>query len=569
MTFPLQISRLFPRLDVLTRFFDRNAKRPRRPMGFMAALFRQWPVFPAILVGLLLRLEFRVGLLGGNPQDDAIYVAISRGIVEHQYGLERYLSIPNNYQANPAEWFVFRAAFTYPMALMFRLFGEGDLSATLVPLIASLVNIWLVYRIGCLTADRRTGLIGAWLMAVFPLDIIMSTRVLTDVPFSCLTMAGIFCVLKGTFEQRDRWWLIAGLFFGIGYLTKILALPLAMAFSPALLFVAWRAHRLRWVCYFAAGLGLVLLMEFVTYRLLTGRFLLHSFIVRSASAYKILSEPWTYHRLFPGVVATSEGNFQYYLLQLLGIERDGPLELSGIGLHAYLWFAGLAFVIAYRRRTALLVAYGFVLVYLWLEIIPIHIESREGQLGVMFFCRQLRYLVSLAPFGAVLGATLISALMSKQRLFASAILVALVVSGWSSLRHDFETQHYSLEDLRQVSRLVRDTNAKIYVDGFGIFLINYYLGGHMDSRFVEIATVKDPAEIEHGFVIVGGCRGIELVSSVVTDGLPPWARALEKGGPKPNPEWTEVATIVGKKDEIREHDLRLFLVGGPAEVGIP
>ena len=99
-------------------------------------------LFFILVVAAIIRIIFCVGFVGGQPQDDGLFINSARNIVNGYFpvNLQHYKSIGSQYIANPAESFGFRLAFVYPLAVCFYFFGEGDFSASLFPLVCSLIS---------------------------------------------------------------------------------------------------------------------------------------------------------------------------------------------------------------------------------------------------------------------------------------------------------------------------------------------------------------------------------------------------------------------------------------------
>jgi len=110
-------------------------------------------------------------------------------------------------------------------ALSYKLFGVSDFSSAIIPLLFSLASIILIYKIGKKYFNPDVGLLSAFLLAIFPMDILLSTALMGDVP------AMFFCSLSMfmLFEKKYSW---SGIWLGFAYLFRenslLLLLPIGI-----------------------------------------------------------------------------------------------------------------------------------------------------------------------------------------------------------------------------------------------------------------------------------------------------------------------------------------------------
>lgn len=122
------------------------------------------------------------------------------------------------------------------LATSFVLFGKSLITAKLVNVLAGVATVYLVYRIGELSLTRKTGLIGASLLALYPNHIIWSSTLFPDVYFTMWFAAAVFLLLR-TQALRGRWAIAGaaalGIVTGVAALTRgqgVLLVPLAAVF---------------------------------------------------------------------------------------------------------------------------------------------------------------------------------------------------------------------------------------------------------------------------------------------------------------------------------------------------
>jgi len=79
-----------------------------------------------LLLAILLRVGFFVGLASGDPQDDGVYYGNAFALYnEGPRYLETFRNLPADFLANPIDQFHVRPMITYPIAASFALFGPG------------------------------------------------------------------------------------------------------------------------------------------------------------------------------------------------------------------------------------------------------------------------------------------------------------------------------------------------------------------------------------------------------------------------------------------------------------
>jgi 4-amino-4-deoxy-L-arabinose transferase-like glycosyltransferase len=107
-------------------------------------------------------LEFALG------SDDARYVAAAQNLANG--------FLPDG----EAEWFGARAAFLWPVALIFKVAGADDYRAVAWPLICSVLCILATFLVARELVGRRPALVAAGIVAVAPIEVLWATRLRPD-----------------------------------------------------------------------------------------------------------------------------------------------------------------------------------------------------------------------------------------------------------------------------------------------------------------------------------------------------------------------------------------------------
>jgi hypothetical protein len=132
-------------------------------------------------MALALRLAFFNGL---NWDDDPDYVARTYQVMKG----DRFIFPDNN---------GFRIGTYYPAAIPYALFGINDFACGFYALIVSLLSVVAAYKLGALLFNARTGLIAALLLAFYPLDVELASRLMPDGLLSGFSLFAMYFLFKG------------------------------------------------------------------------------------------------------------------------------------------------------------------------------------------------------------------------------------------------------------------------------------------------------------------------------------------------------------------------------------
>jgi 4-amino-4-deoxy-L-arabinose transferase-like glycosyltransferase len=199
-----------------------------------------------LLTAFLLRLTWiayvRPDPTDGRFDDTAWY----RGAAHFLSRGEGYL---NPYAGTPtAAWPPGYAAF---LGTVFRISGEGAFQTGFANVVLALLTIVVVYAIGLLLFDRRTALIAAGAMALWPGQIFFTSLTLSEPLFTFLFALAVLLMIAvpRVSAWRGGLTIAFGVAAGLAVFTRgqaLLLIPLAV--------VAWRMAGLRWRPALALGM---------------------------------------------------------------------------------------------------------------------------------------------------------------------------------------------------------------------------------------------------------------------------------------------------------------------------
>ena len=183
-----------------------------------------------VVIGLALRVESALEPLDVRPgTDSAVYASVA----EQLYDNQRF-ALPGS--ASPYDWSpgapLFYAAVYY---------ATGGVHPGIVRLVVALLGaltIVLVYLIGRRLAGPVAGLVGAGLLAIYPVTIFFTGKLMSE-PLATLTLAGaVLAFMWAGDPGRSRWaWALPGLLLGL----TAFARPEYLAFVAVFALLAlWR-----------------------------------------------------------------------------------------------------------------------------------------------------------------------------------------------------------------------------------------------------------------------------------------------------------------------------------------
>ncbi len=181
----------------------------------------------------------------------------------------------------------------YPAMLagVYLLTDTNVLSAKLLNAFLGAATCVLVYVVGRQVFDRRVGLVGAGILALFPSQVFLPTLLMTETPWTFLTMLLLALTLILTLRGKTSWLPVAllGLAFGGASLVRgeMLAFPLVLV---AVWAIAYRSGRR------AAGYGVVavaaMLLALLPWTLRNWKELGYPVLVSTGSADNLVAGHW-------------------------------------------------------------------------------------------------------------------------------------------------------------------------------------------------------------------------------------------------------------------------------------
>lgn len=200
----------------------------------------------AVIIGLgaAVRAWAMGGLEFGLGSDDAGYVAVAQNLAGG--------ALPDG----EAQWFGARAAFLWPVALVFRVFGADDYTAVAWPFACSLLSIAAAFLVARQLVGRRPALVAAGLVAFAPVEVLWATRLRPDAVMPAFVALAVWAALRARRSGRPQAWLLAaGALTGLAWSAR----ETALVMIPVVAVAAWPVLRGAWrrTWAYVAGLAAV------------------------------------------------------------------------------------------------------------------------------------------------------------------------------------------------------------------------------------------------------------------------------------------------------------------------
>lgn len=206
-----------------------------------------------ILFALVLRLIFFTGI---DSSDSLAYTEFAYNFANQKFTTEGGL-IAN------------RIGIFFPVYLLYQFFGVNEFSSHILMLVISLASIILVYKFGKLLFNEKAGLISAFLLSFFPLDVIHATRLNSDLPSAFFVGLSVYFFLKSEKSKKSNssYYLFSGISLGIAYLIREMAVFIILFFA---IYTIYNRKIKSSYLYIALGFVLIFAVELLYFYKSTG-----------------------------------------------------------------------------------------------------------------------------------------------------------------------------------------------------------------------------------------------------------------------------------------------------------
>jgi hypothetical protein len=449
---------------------------------------------------------FFTGIVYVDSQDEGIYLTSAHSLINGYFTLNNYANYNSSHIANPAEAFKFRPMVFYPPFLFFTIFGITNLTAVLFSIICSLLLIVVIFELGKFLVNEKVGLLSAFLIVIFPLNIIYSTRLMPEAALSLFFALSVLFFLKAAktsgkiIMSKDKlFYFLTGLSIGLGYLTKI---TIFLVIPIILLITITQKKFSRKYIFIVLGFLLILIPEGLYYYSVSGDFFLNLDISTSVYKHKYMYENVQHLDFNIFRLSYTDSAPLYYLPTMTGLITH-KTNLNYLGLFYWFFIASIIFAFWKKMPNRNILLIWTAVLFLYLEFGNVGITFINGHINYMLISKHEHYLAILtAPLTIFLGFMLSRI---KKPLFITIVTV-LSLTSLILVNNNIEFLRSGVKAIENAADFL-EPDKPIYTDymAAGMLAFNYgFKKDHLIKLFPENQTIKD------AYVITGGSRGMDI-----------------------------------------------------------
>ena len=482
-------------LDSLRSLSNRSGKLDESLKRFLRGIKPEIWLILILIFALSLRLYFFVG---PNINDDVDYVFSAHEVSEGRF-----------YPLYGKSINAIRSMMTAPVALFFKIFGVGIYSASIYPIVCSLITIVSVFYIGKILVDYKVGLVSAAILSFYPVDIVFSTQLVPTTPVTAFVTLGLLLFLYGEkMEKKLTLFVLSGVMIGLSYLANIMTFFIVASIAFSYLAINRKIRKE----YLLIALGFLLV-----------------FSGETLFMYANTGNPWhrldVFHETERMIGTNTDMNYyQRVMLKVEGVNFNA--QEGNLGIFVYLFIVASLFALGYEPEKKL-----------WFLIVSFFLIMSYFQFGVMTagfkpIAKWVRYLIVLGPVFSLLIGYMFEKVTKKA--YLKIILVALFFSltlpfiigsaqAYRSWTEEFTVEYDYLKGLPEKT---------VYTDQGSLGFLQFYFGYEWDIKILEKSKLED---IKDSYVILDGSRGV-VQNAVMRENLPDFAK-------NPPKEWKLLAVL--------------------------
>lgn len=404
-------------------------------------------LFSIVLFAILLRLVFFSGV---STSDSVAYAKSANDLLNNKFP-----SATTQLNA--------RIGVIIPTAISYSILGINDFSSVLFPLLTSVLGIIVIFYFGKFLFDENVGLIAAFLLSFFPLDVLYSTRLLSDLPSAFFAGLSIILFLKAekitTKKINYLFYMLSGICLGIAFTIREMAILTTLFF---LVYVLYNKDY-KWV-YTIVGIGFLLIVVIET-----GFFYFYT----GNPFFKIEGADYATNTIVYGDSFYGRISFPKFFL-------TWPYVIFGNIQSAYFFifiFLAVLYWLFHRKKEAdyLLIWFFSILTYFYFGT-----TSIKQYVPVLAVVRYLNYITY--PALILLAAFLMRKDKIIKNLLAPFIIIILLITSIGSIYLDEDRQ--STDNLKAMYRVINKIDKPVYTDDRSKLFLEY-LSGYIETDKIK------------------------------------------------------------------------------------
>ena len=377
-----------------------------------------------------------------------------------------------------------RIGLLLPVSYLYSILGVNEFSSGIFPLIISLLGIILIFLFGRLLFNEKVGLIAAFLLSIFPLDILYATRLMSDLPSAVFSALSVYLFLKAEKIKKNKRKFALYAFSGMS-----LGISLSMREMAVLTFL------------FFAGYVIYTKKIKISYGIVAAGFLT-ILILELSFFYTHTGDPFYRYNSFD----------EYYMMSLEALKSYGRstslphyflafpfVMFANIQLGYFYTFISLAVIyFLYNRKwkTNILIMWAAV-IYLYLNFGSTSFSVYTPFSGV---ARYLSYITF--PSILLLAAFLMEEKDTIRKIILPFTLIFLFIASFGAVYLD-DFRH-GLDDLHTLyDSHIKSLDKPIYSDYRTISAINFISGYKNDLNMIDLdSNPKNIRNIQNAHIII-------------------------------------------------------------------
>ncbi len=489
-----------------------------------------------IILALIIRVIFFSGFVLG---DDPNYADDARTILDGSYPPLCDLCV-----------FSFRPVLLYSISLSLKWLGWSEFNFVLPILVSSLICIYLIYKLAEMLFDKKTGLLAALLLSIYPLDVVHATAMSNDIMLSMLVALSMLLVLKGFKSMGWKAFLCfaaAGAALGIATGVKINAIPIIGAFILIIGYGAWKQRRFnKGTVIFMLSWVLIQMVFSVTYYLKTGDYFSH---IHAELIFNKKFNPSG----FVNTAVSLKDALLYYPQYMLCLKAEGhpDYEFYPYGFVYPVFFLGVLYFMCKREKRAVIPLVWFTYVFLMMEFAPLRISPYYQPIH-----RLIRFL-SIASIPALLVVAYFVKRLYHERTAGRVLALLLMAGLFATSLHQTYRKSYcyrdSMSDARNTYDLMCRMPYKQIITDHEMKMALLFYNKYDDRHRVKSFEYDKPHFSDGSLVILGGARRPDIHHGYAEN----FVRSI-----KPQSNWVKICEVEGKKEAWRKSNLVIYKVAG-------
>lgn len=432
-------------------------------------------VYALIAAGIFVRFYF---FFGHVYSDDAYYNYLAYTMYNCDFGSD-YLGYPVC---------LVRIGQSFITAVSFLLFGPSEYSAAVFPMLFSVMNMFLNYKLAkTLIRSEIVSVLVLTFTAFYPTEVLFASIAFTDLYSTFFINLGILLVIIADSRKRVYYAVLGGLSLALSMMFKENAFYTAILLGVLFLFVlVWKRSFNKYILMSLVVLGLGMCLEGAVYYLINGDFFYRLSIMKEGAFF-------SRHDFFNegSAFGYEGGSYWVSLFRLIFVDKFSAVFLRRTMLFIPLLAVIQLFVYRKKRKNRIAVYWfsGLLLLYLFFTM-----SLTSYQPMVLRFTW---YLFPLFLPSMILAAKLFAEMKKGWMLLSVAgyIIFSLYMT-------DHFRQFFDIENAEIFEHAVKaEPDRTIYTDHFTKYSIDMIDGYKIPSRTVRL-SYKGENIIPSGSLVV-------------------------------------------------------------------